>query len=170
VTGRTVSAFEVVSGIVVASGCAAAAVAGLVWLAKPAQFESRLLAARQQADTATQLLRRRPGQAALPLNALCGGPTAAAAEKLKTDLKGIAAAAQLDQVDVQVLPQLASDGGLIPLRVRIDATGPYEAVLGLFQRLSGLRPVVFIDTVDLGAKTSFVTLSLLGRVQCSAPQ
>jgi hypothetical protein len=162
-TTRTFWDASAATGLAVVA--AAAAVFGLLALAKPDHFDERLVAIHDQSLLAKQMAAK-TSPPLFPPDALCKLAPQAEAEKLNVDLRAAAQAAQLKQMDVQVTPQAATDEDLLPLTVRVDASGDYESILGLLQRLSSIRPLLFIDTVDLASKTSFVTFTLSGRVLC----
>jgi hypothetical protein len=152
-----------------AAVAAAAAVFGMLSITKPGHFDARVADLQGKVDSARRMMPAVATRAFAP-TALCSAAPQAAADKLSADLKTAAHSLQLNNVDVQVSPQREVDGGLVPLTVRFNASGQYTAMLAVLQKLSGLRPVLFVDTVDLTSKTSFVTFSLSGRVLCSAPR
>lgn len=160
---------EAATAAAMTAAVAAAAVFGLMSLTKPAHFDERLATVRGQADLARRLTSKHRAPT-FPSGAICSLSPPVEAERLRAELQSAAAASKLDQVDIQVNPQRDADDGLAPLRVRLSASGPYESVLGVLQKLSAVRPVFFVDTVDLTSKTSFVALNLTGRVLCSVPR
>jgi hypothetical protein len=160
---------DVAAAIGIATLSATVAAFALQALAKPGDFEARLesLQARTAATAAAVKAR---GAAPLPAGALCITAPTAAAAKVTADLKTAAADLALEHVDVVATPQAQTLEDLIPISVQVSATGPYDADLQLLQRLSGLRPLLLVDTADLTGKTSVVTFKLSGRVLCSAPR
>ena len=70
-------------------------------------------------------------------------------------------------VEVRPASPSAGENTLSAVTFRIEAEGGYEAALDLLARISDVRPVIFVDTVDLRSATSFVTISVSGRAYCS---
>ncbi len=159
---------EIAVAIMLAIAAALSAVLGLSALARPSRFEMRLAAIRSDSAEAKILLERRPNRIA-PRSADCAAPASAVGEKLRRDLATLAGNAHLDppRIDVQPAVVTAADGGLEPYDVRFEATGPYDAALGVLAAVPMVRPTIFIDTADLQAKVSAVTLSFKGRVYCA---
>lgn len=151
----------------VAGVIALIAVAGLAALAKPAGFEARREAVMATAEDAARTMGRR-APAPLPAGAVCDGGEAASAD-LQGKLAQAARAAQLTDVQVTVTAQPAETATprMRALAVTLEGVGAYEAALAAVQQLGGVRPLVFIDSVDLVSKTSSVGLSVSGRAFCS---
>ena len=151
--------------------CALATVFVSSALAKPNRLDARLLTASRNADLATRLLGQDRATAQLGGNSTCAADLPVEAARLRRELTAMTAALQLQHATVEVSPEPTGRAGVLaPLRIRLSASGSYDAALGTLGRLTAARPVVFIDTVDLTSKTSFVTLAISGRVFCSAPQ
>lgn len=157
------------AALVLAIAAAVAAVAGATSWSKPHDFETRVAAVNTQLRTARSLAAGAVARR-FPADALCSLSNGGASERVGAQVKALAADAQFDHLDVQVSPTRERSGELIPLVVHVSGSGSYEGTLGLLQRLSTLRPMLFVDTLDLASKTSFVTFTLSGRVFCSAPQ
>lgn len=156
--------------IALAAATALAAVWGLGSLTRPPHFDARLAAVRLDATQARGLLGR-PLDRGPSASADCVTPVAAAGDKLRRDLAALAANARLNPPHIDVRPSLAADAppGLTPFDVEFEATGPYDAALAALAAIATLRPTVFIETTDLHAKVSVVTLSLKGRAFCALP-
>jgi hypothetical protein len=157
----------VIAAAAVALSAAVVSVVALPTLAEPEDFDARLAAAESNAERAAAVLRQKDLAPAFPEGALCAGSLAAGAEALKGQLSALAQAARLQNVSIEVAPAASRGGALAPLAMRLEASGPYDGALAAIQQLSALRPLVFVDAVDLGSKTSFVTLSISGRAYCS---
>jgi hypothetical protein len=159
---------DIVRGGGIAVGLALAAVAGLVALAKPRDFEARVAQVEAQTAEAATLLAGRSGTKAYPAGAVCPEASPAEAAKLQAQLAQALGAAQLEPARLEIQPGAASRG-LAPLAFEVEAGGSYEAAMAGLQQLSALRPMVIVDTADLVSRTSSVTLAISGRVYCSAP-
>lgn len=161
---------EIVVAMAVAISCTIGVVMGLHGMAKPIGFDQRMAGVEQDLDQVSQILGRRGATTAFPADAICVATTSSSeAEKLRLRIMQAATLSGLDQTTVTVSPQDAGSARLIPLRVRIDASGSYPAAINTINRLSLVRPTLFLDTVDLNSKTSIVNLTISGRVFCSAP-
>lgn len=169
-TGRTSSirTGEWALAVVVAAGVAVAAALGLGALSRPSDLDGRLAAVRQDAEDAQQLFRRRSASAA-PADAICRGAPATGAAKLKDALAAASSASGVTKplIEVRPGPPGPSENKLSGLTLHIEAEGGYEAALDLLARLSDIRPVVFVDTVDIRSSNSFVTIAISGRAYCS---
>jgi hypothetical protein len=141
----------------------------LAAIATPPRFEARLAALDADTATAAQSLRKRPRGDILPPDAACPSAGPGEIQALRDALKRTAETFRLEQATVSVEADPAADArGLAALKVQLDGQGQYDAALGALQHLSTLRPMVFIEAVDLESKTSFVTLSIKGHAFCSA--
>jgi hypothetical protein len=142
---------------------------GLSELSRPANLEGRLAAVQQDAEEARQLFHRRSTSTA-PADAICRAAPATGATRLQDALGAATAASGVLQPAVEVRPGRSGDGQdrLSALMLRVEAQGSYEAALDLLARLSDVRPMIFVDTVDIRSATSFVTITISGRAYCSA--
>lgn len=165
-TGPTAGQIVTASGL--AMVVAAAVAAGLSMVAKPSDYRERLAAVERSTDEAAGLLRQRRAGQAFGKGAVCVGDPEAAAERLRAELTGAAASARLEHPSVAVTAKPASGQAIAPLLIRVEAAGGYDAALTAIDRLSAVRPVMFIDSIDIVSKTSFVTLAITGRAYCSA--
>jgi hypothetical protein len=165
-TGPTAGQIATASGLAVV--VAAAAAAGLSAVAKPSDYAERLAAVERSTDEATALLRQRRAGQAFGKGAVCIGDPATAAERLRYELTGAASSARLEHPTVTVMARPASGRVIAPMEIRLEAAGGYDAALTAIDRMSNVRPVIFIDSVDIVSKTSFVTLAITGRAYCSA--
>ncbi|HLZ77174.1 hypothetical protein [Phenylobacterium sp.] len=166
---RPLSALELAGGAAIALVCALTGAVALMSLAKPGHFDTRMAAVERDAGLAAKLLRQRTPTQGLTADATCSSALPAEAERLRAQLFALASVFPLQNVSIEVTqePQ-ARLGVLAPLRLRLSGAGSYEAALTALGRLGAVRPLVFIDSVDLSSKTSFVTFSISGRVFCSA--
>jgi hypothetical protein len=166
---RPLSMLELSGAVAAALACALASAAGLVVVARPSHFAARLGAVEADADQAGKLLRQAPLQPAAA--ALCSSALSSEADALRAQLTGLAGGLGLQHPVVDIAPDPAPrPGRLAPLRIKISGAGSYEAVLGVVGRLAAVRPSVFVDTVDLTSRTSFIAFAVTGRVFCSAPR
>jgi hypothetical protein len=140
---------------------------GLVLIAKPADFDRRLDAVQEDLDRVARTLKHGSDAPALPAGAVCALAPQQAAAKLRADVTAMTTAAHFEHAAVEVAPEAQGGSALVPLRVRLEATGPYEAAAGALQSLSDLRPLLIIDTVDLVSNVSTAKISIVGRVYCS---
>lgn len=149
--------------------CALASGWALVAFTKPGDFDERVAAVEQTVADAKAIVARKAGLEDFPPDAVCTVGPAAASQALKSSLASLGPAVQLERMTVQVTEgEGARSGGLEPYTVRLEGEGSYEAALRAVDGLSALRPIIFIDTVDITSKISFVKLSVSGRVYCLA--
>lgn len=144
-----------------------AEVAGKIGAAKDAK--ARFAAVEAKASEAERLFR--PGRAEVRrgLDAVCTRAPQDEAADLRASLASSAAQGQMEMGVIDARPEAAEEGArLTPVRLRFEATGSYEAAVLLLDMLGRRRPEIFVDAVDLTAKTSNVTLTFSGRVFCSA--
>lgn len=104
--------------------------------------------------------------------AVCHEAIETAGANLRQSLQQAAAASGLTAPSVQVSPPDTMDvtGRLTPILFEIDASGGYDAMIALLQRLAGAEPQIFADTLDLKSQAASVQLKLTGRVLCSPSQ
>jgi hypothetical protein len=159
---------------VLAAGLAAAgaigAVLGAAHLARPDDFAARLAVVEQKMARVRELGAGAGRPDTFPADAACA-QTARGAEDVRRQIAGLASQLNLEvsQLDVAPTPP-AGSSRLAPLQLRFEVDGPYAGAVDLVRRLETVRPMVFVDTVDLTSKTSSVTLAVSGRAFCSAPQ
>jgi hypothetical protein len=136
-------------------------------LGKAPDLNARVAAVEAEAARAKALLASAGRETPAPPGALCRGAPSDAARRLHDALATQSAQAGLAPESLDVSPE---DGGAgpTPLRVRLTATGSYEAALGLLTLLAKTKPLVFADSVDLTPKISNVTLAFTGRAFCAS--
>lgn len=135
-------------------------------LSTPKAFEPRTSKLEQGTDEVRGLLRMRAASG-LETGVICAGDPAAAARRLREAIGQDAGLLRLTLTSLDVSVEGAEGAGLSTLRIRLDASGGYDAALGLLERIDGHNPQVFADTVDLVSKTSSVTIRFSGRAFCS---
>lgn len=154
----------------VAACCAIVAAVTLSSLSSPKDLDARAAAVEQKAAQAKRLFRPdRQAQTTAP-DAVCSRRPEDQAAALRQSVGALATQAGLEMRTLDVRPEApeAADAKLVPVRLRFEAIGPYDAVVGLVGQLSQQRPEIFVDAVDLVSKTSTVTIAFSGRVFCSA--
>ena len=158
-----------VAGVGVALVCAVLSAAVLAAVARPRDFGLRLAKVEADAASAERLLHKRDLPQALPADGVCPSLSPEAAQRLRSDLARVGEAFRLEHIVVEVAPEPPARGSdpLAALRIRLEASGQYDAALGALSRLEDVRPIVFIDSADIASKTSFVTLAVSGRAYCS---
>jgi hypothetical protein len=141
----------------------------LIIVARPSGFSARTAEVAADQAAAASLSHGSPAPLAFPAKAVCSEPVAIAAEALRRRVQADAAAVNVAVDPVALTPGPADHGAgsLAPVAVQFEATGAYDAVLGLLGRMSRQQPQVFIDSLDLQSKLSVVTLKLGGRIYCS---
>jgi hypothetical protein len=163
-TGAAIAGAAIVLGSAVAMGVLLAS------LSAPQGFGVRLAALAQQADEAKRLAR--PVRVTDPLAAdvACARPAPEQSETLRASLASGASGLGLSVTRLEVSPQGSAgpSAGVTPIVVRVDASGSYEAALGLLAQLHKASPQIFADSVDLVSKTSSVSISFTGRAFCAA--
>jgi hypothetical protein len=144
--------------------------AELAALARPSGYEVRIAAATQNAERLRRLLAGDPTTGPFGWDAICRQTPDREVQQLRKDIAVQADAAKLTVGGLEVGPdyQEALGDTLSPLRVRLEAQGPYQGAVSLLAVLAQSRPTLFVDSVDLTSRTSSVTLKLSGRVYCSA--
>jgi len=142
----------------------------LTALAKPADFDARTAALSDRAARAEALLKPLRDRGPYAANVLCTSDPAAEAEALRDRVseQAIQAGLAVDSLETRVEPAPDLSERVTPVRVRLSATGSYEAAVGLLALLGRERAQVFVDSLDLTPKVSNVTLSISGRVFCGA--
>lgn len=149
---------------------AAAALAfglGLTAISRPANLAERLDGLETKADEAGRILRARRDLDVSP-DAVCTRDPGEQAAALRTLLSQVTAQQNLEVGSMEVSPDAPERSGMVPVRVRFEVTGGYDASLTALEALSRARPQIFVDAVDLASKTSSVTLTFTGRVFCAA--
>lgn len=149
-------------------GLACALILGvtLAAVAAPADFAARV--AKVDADVElTQRLLRAPRGAAVSPEALCRRDPSEQAGRMRAELETFAAQANLTLSGLRITPDDSRAGRLVPVQVRFEARGSYEAVLLILDRLARQQPQVFAETVDLTSQTTSVALVFKGRLYCA---
>jgi hypothetical protein len=166
---RLPTALELGLAVGLALLCAVAVAAGLGRLAQPSRFDARMAIVERDSEHAATLLRAPSSIGGA--NLTCSSASSAEGERLRGQLAAMASTLPLQHASVEVSPEPAPPAStLATLAVRLSGAGPYDAALAALGRLAAIRPLVFVDTVDLTSKTSFVTFSISGRVFCAAPR
>lgn len=124
-------------------------------------LESQTLAVQRQARSGRSGIR-------YPADAVCARGQGGKIDALKEAIAASARTRGLSVVSMSVGPDETAplSQTLVTLRVRLQATGSYDQVMGLLGDMSTLRPMVFADALDLKSKTSSVALSISGRAFC----
>lgn len=156
------------AGGMAAAGAILMAVA-MASLATPPDFDARLLSAQAKAVRAKALMRSASVGAYGP-DAVCVRDPDDQATRLREAVTQAASGGgvTLESLDSRPEPAPQASARLTPVRVRFQATGPYEGVIGVLAVLSRDRPQIFVDSLDLTPKTANVTLGFSGRAFCSA--
>lgn len=156
-----------IAGGVMASAALAFGVL-LATLASPSNFNARLEALYRGVGDAQRLARPVRGATILPAGAVCAS-AADATTSLSTALREAAGQAQLQAIRVQVATEpRRGRTGLVPLRIRFEAEGGYDAALQMLDLIGRQQPQVFADTTDLVSKGATVSLAFSGRAFCES--
>ena len=150
-----------------AVGVSLATVVILATVAKPDQFDARKASVEASAEAAARSIGRRPPPALSP-GAVCED-TATDAARLQGAILRVAQASQLADLEVSVTPLTSEPTAprLRALTVTLEATGGYDSALMAVRDLTSIRPLLYLDSVDLASRTSSVSLSVSGRAFCS---
>ena len=160
---------QLVSAVTLAALAAVVLFVTLMLVGRPQGYSARLAAARTTAVRISNLEKAAPSTAAFPDRAVCNQMTSAAADTLRRSLASAASSATVSISNV-VLTAGGGDegaGGLAPVTLKFEASGQYDAVLGLLAQMGRWRPELFVDSMDLRSQVSSVALKLEGRVYCS---
>lgn len=156
---------DLIAGAAVGGAVAVLIALVLAATGKPADFNTRLAALEADTAEASRLMGRSGVAAA---GAICGAADDAEAGRLQANLVRMVQANGLREPTVEVRPvEGAAKAKLGTLAVKLEATGSYEAALRALEQMGGMRPTIFIDTVDIASKTSAVSIALEGRAFCS---
>lgn len=164
------TALSIASAAALATACAVAMSLLLTGLSSPPDFQQHIAALEQKIAGARQVLRPHLEGSGYGADAVCKKALGQEVQLLRKDVVAQADAAKLMVSGLDIAPDNQTSLGetLAPLRLKLQAEGSYEGALSLMAGLARERPMIFVDTVDLGSKTSSVTLKLSGRVYCSA--
>jgi len=141
----------------------------LVLIGRPTGYAARLAEASATAARTGGLEHAPPLAALYPAKAVCAEASQVAAESLRRALQSAAGNLNVSLTNVALTPGSADEaaGGLAPVTLRFEATGQYDAVLGLLGQMGRWRPELFVDSVGLRSQVSSVALKLEGRIFCS---
>ncbi|MFT4252059.1 MAG: hypothetical protein QM608_06215 [Caulobacter sp.] len=155
-------------GFVIAASLALVAAWGLGSLAQPADLDARLAAVDAQQQRIQGLLAGQGGRVIYAAEAVCPSTGAADLTVLRARLSGLAAAAGLSEVRVEVAASQPAFGDpLSPAGFEIAARGPYAAAVGLVDALQRGPALAYADAVDLHAEdAAAVRIALKGRFYC----
>jgi len=168
---ETPSALAIALGVFVVLVLAWSAWGALSWLATPVALKTRLAGIDEAVRQVATIGRQAGDPGRYADHALCEAPLLEAAQTLQGQLVNVAAAARLTASSVTVIPPDPNGDSARPTPVsfKLEASGGYEAVLGLIRSLGQNEPEVFADTLDLTSQTSSVSIKLTGRVLCKPP-
>lgn len=159
---------RILAGAGIIAGLAATLAAFLLAnLSKPTAFETRLAKVAGDVDR-TQRLAQAGGSAnSHRPRAVCPGPGADNLEAVRSAFFAAAARAGVSSPAVSLTSlDEGEHAALAPVRVSLQASGGYDAVLGMLGQFERLEPEVFVDVLELKSKTSSVDLKLSGKVYC----
>jgi hypothetical protein len=158
----------IVGALTVAFLAAAVFYLGLSLISLPGGFSGRLAEVDQQTADAERILVRSGTGSPYQVGAVCNDYAAATAQ-LRQQLQTQAASAGLTLTNFSAVPGAPDEalGGLRPQSLIVEASGRYDAVVGLLGALAKSQPQIFVDTLDLKSQTSSVALKLSGRFFCS---
>lgn len=145
--------------------CAALTFLLLSALARPSGWQDRLEASTVLASRA-ETLKGPPGETGVYApDAVC---EAANASQVRDIELALGALAMESGFEVTAAARAAGEapGGLTVIEVNGRGSAPYEAVVGFLGKLDGLRPQVFVDTLDIRPEGGMVSLRFKGRVLC----
>jgi hypothetical protein len=152
-----------------AAGVAVLTALTLSAFSRPADLDRRLAVVDGQITRAERLALSPSDGASYPAGAVCAsvGPGADALKR-RVETRAAAASAALTALAVDPGTNVAvGEGALVPIRLKLEASGKYEAMVGLLQGLAAERPTIFVDTADLKPQSGGAArLQLSGRVLC----
>lgn len=155
------------AGALIAVLAAMAAVLGLGRLARPADYDQRVVQVANLIDRAHGLGQRQPAVNAHPARAVCPRLSPANLEAIRASVAYMAVRAGLPAPAVST--SALNDprpGAISPVQVSVDVVGPYAAAMDFLGRLEAVQPEVFVDTLDLKPNPSAVELKLTGKAYC----
>ncbi|HUO23361.1 MAG TPA: GspMb/PilO family protein [Caulobacteraceae bacterium] len=155
-------------GVPAVVGITALAMFLALWLiAQPSDLTQRMARIDQQTALAETVLTGERAHGYLA-GAVCQDARTAP-DLVRQRLKSAAVAKGLALANVSAAPGAPNEaiGGLEPISLAFEASGPYDAVIGLLGALAQAQPQVFADTVDLKSQVSSVSLKFTGRLFCS---
>lgn len=161
---------DIMMAVGVGGACALLLAVVLASIARPSDLQARTATISDRIETASGLFRPARNSSTFGPDAVCAQAPEAQAEALRTSLTNYAGQGGIEVRGIDARPMDAGAGGakLVPVRLKFEAIGSYEAIVLLLENLGRQRPEVFVDALDLTAKTSNVTLAFTGRVFCSA--
>lgn len=164
------SSKDILTALAIGAACAVTVAVLLASVARPSDVKEHTAAIEARVDRASGLFRPARNPDAFGPDAICAQAPEIQAQALRETLNGFASQGGLEvrAIDARPLDGAAPNAKLIPVRLKFEATGSYESIVLLLDSLGRQRPEVFVDALDLTAKTSNVTLAFSGRVFCSA--
>lgn len=156
----------------VGAGAAAAVLMGTVLaiLSTPKDYAPRIAALEQTVTRGATLVRPVRDRGPFDASVLCTRAAAEQAQVLRDLVMSTTTTAglSLESLETRLEPALDLSERVMPVRLRLVLTGPYEGAVGFLALLSREQPQLFVDSLDLTPKVSNVSLSLSGRVFCAA--
>jgi hypothetical protein len=155
-------------GVLTAVVCGAVLWSGLAALATPADYPARRAALAERVAQLEQAAKLPAPAGGYGARAVC---TALDEPQLAIVRQAIQAAAGPNGVRISYLATQPSGEGrdgvrIAPVALRLRAEGSYDALSGFIDRLALVRPVIFVDQLDLQAAAPDVVLKLTGKVFC----
>jgi hypothetical protein len=137
-------------------------------LSQPSGWEARQTALLARADQLDRLRAQAPGMQPLAKGALCAGPSATAAPKVKSDLQGLLQSLHMVPTELSVQSARRDRRDVSALDVRLQVNGDYATVVRAIDALTDFRPTLLVDRADLASQSGLVHFQLMGRVYCRA--
>lgn len=163
---RTSGPTLAVAAAMIGGALAVAAAAGLSALARPADRAARLASVERKLDRLEALQRGGArGGPVYPRGAICREGVGPGAELVARKVR-----AELGQATLRTIvfePSKPVGESLMVVNFRFETLSSYEDATALLRGLNGVRPTLFVDTVDLISKTSAVSLQFSGHFYCS---
>jgi hypothetical protein len=168
VSARAPTAAGLTLGVFAALVAAVGAWVGLDALAKPPHFAEREAAVHGALERASHLNRLARGGGAYSEHAVCSGLGGAESASITKAIAASAAQAGVTIADLVASPPPPGreSSAIAPVALRLQASGPYEAVSGWIDRMARAEPQIFVDTLDLVSRSPNVSLKLTGKVFC----
>jgi hypothetical protein len=166
-SSRTFSGPSLAVAATLAGGLAALlAATGLAALARPADSAARQAALEVKLDRLQRLERAPVGGLVYPKGAVCRDGAMRGAAVVEQKLRAGLGQAKLMRLSLEPEPATL-DAAPTAVVLRFETEGSYEDATALMSLLDTVRPVIFVDTVDLETRTSAVSLQFSGRFYCS---
>ena len=157
----------IASGLVLTLIAAVAAWSLMSWLSKPTNFDVRMSELAKQVSRSETLAASAGALDSHPAHAVCPGLRPEDLDRLRASVGAAAVRAGLPAPSLTFSAAEATQtASMAPVKLNLQATGGYEAMLGLISQLERSEPEIFVDSLDLRTSAATVDLKLSGKVFC----